>query len=80
MSVCLGGGDLLTRGVLISGRSCFKTLVVKCRKRKMSFVWKHRIFQQKRKLHGGEVKGHYFGNRVDGTDFPADECPYACMC
>lgn len=59
---------------------CFKTLVVKCRKRKISFSWKHRIFQQKRKLHGGEVKGHFSGNKVDAINFPANERACVCMC
>lgn len=35
-----------------------------------SLIWKHCIFQQKRKLHEREVKGRYFGNKRDAAYFP----------
>lgn len=36
-------------------------------------------FSAKEEVTWGEVKGHYFGNRVDGAYFPADECSCVCV-
>lgn len=43
-------------------------------------IWKHCIFQQKRKLDEGEVKGHYFGNNLDAAYFPVQVNMCVCVC